>query len=195
MTREERILAYLPVACGVARRFFLRAQRADFEELRSIATLGLIAAVDKYDPARGPFLSFCSHTVTHAVLDWLRDQDPLTRLERRRLQNGEPVAEISFVPLTQKTGWATLDPGPPPIHEAMLSERREVLDRAIATLPARQQNVIRWSYFDGLTLREIGGRLGVNESRASQMHLWSLRKLRQALAVARIGGAEALAPA
>lgn len=47
---------------------------------------------------------------------------------------------------------------------------REVLDRVIDGLPARHQQVIRLHYCRQLTMKEIGGEMGVNESRVSQMH-------------------------
>jgi len=51
--------------------------------------------------------------------------------------------------------------------------------RLVDKLPARWASVMRWRYQDGVLFREIGRRLGVNESRASQIHSAALVKLRQ----------------
>ena len=56
-------------------------------------------------------------------------------------------------------------------------ELREVLERAIDTLPPRYQTVIQLYYDHERTMKEIGNELGVNESRVSQIHKSALEKL------------------
>jgi RNA polymerase sigma factor FliA len=58
---------------------------------------------------------------------------------------------------------------------------REVLDRVIDGLPARHQQVIRLHYCRQLTMKEIGGEMGVNESRVSQMHRSALDSMARRL--------------
>ena len=63
-------------------------------------------------------------------------------------------------------------------------ERDEVRDRvqrAIATLPPREQRVIALYYYNEVTMKDIGAELGVNESRVSQLHARAIRRLREAL--------------
>jgi RNA polymerase sigma factor for flagellar operon FliA len=52
-----------------------------------------------------------------------------------------------------------------------------VLGVAIKTLPERYQKVVFLYYTDEMTMREIGGILGVNESRVSQIHKSALQKM------------------
>jgi RNA polymerase sigma factor FliA len=52
---------------------------------------------------------------------------------------------------------------------------------AIATLPAREQKVIRLYYYGEATMKQIGAEIGVNESRVSQLHARAIRRLREAL--------------
>ena len=61
------------------------------------------------------------------------------------------------------------------------SELREKLSSAIDTLPARYQQVVRLYYERDLTMKEIGGILGVNESRVSQIHKSALERMQVAL--------------
>lgn len=61
------------------------------------------------------------------------------------------------------------------------SELREKLMSAIDTLPARYQQVVRLYYERDLTMKEIGGILGVNESRVSQIHKSALERMQLAL--------------
>jgi RNA polymerase sigma factor for flagellar operon FliA len=58
---------------------------------------------------------------------------------------------------------------------------REVLDRLVDRLPARQQQVIRQRYSRHMTLKQIGNELGVNESRVSQMHRSALQAMSRML--------------
>jgi RNA polymerase sigma factor for flagellar operon FliA len=64
------------------------------------------------------------------------------------------------------------------------AERREAKERfrdAFAQLPAREREVAVLLYVEGWTLRDIGARLGVSESRVSQIHSELRRRLRERL--------------
>ena len=58
---------------------------------------------------------------------------------------------------------------------------RGVLGVAIKTLPERYQKVVTLYYTNELTMKEIGGILGINESRVSQIHKAALEKMATAL--------------
>ena len=59
-----------------------------------------------------------------------------------------------------------------------VTELREGLADAIASLPEREKIVVALYYYDGLTLREIGDVLGVTESRISQLHTKAILRLK-----------------
>jgi RNA polymerase sigma factor for flagellar operon FliA len=69
--------------------------------------------------------------------------------------------------------------------DPMLSaERRAAKERfreAFAELPSREREVAVLLYVEGRTLRDIGTRLGVSESRVSQIHTELRRRLRERL--------------
>ena len=71
-------------------------------------------------------------------------------------------------------------------------ELRSVLSSAIKTLPERYQAVIGFYYLGGKTMREIGDKLGINESRVSQMHSLALSKMSVHLQGAGIHSSECL---
>jgi len=56
-------------------------------------------------------------------------------------------------------------------------ELRSVLSEAMKTLPERYQMVVGLYYLGGKTMREIGDKLGINESRVSQIHRVALEKM------------------
>jgi len=60
-------------------------------------------------------------------------------------------------------------------------ELREMLMGAMKTLPERYQKVVVLYYTNDMTMKEIGGLLGINESRVSQIHKTALEKMALAL--------------
>jgi RNA polymerase sigma factor FliA len=68
---------------------------------------------------------------------------------------------------------------------------RSVLNSAMKTLPERYQKVVVLYYTKELTMKEIGGMLGINESRVSQIHKSALEKMATALQSAGICSAQA----
>ena len=60
-------------------------------------------------------------------------------------------------------------------------ELNEKLRKAMETLPARYQQVVALYYEGDLTLKQISGKLGINESRVCQIHKSALAKMQTAL--------------
>jgi RNA polymerase sigma factor FliA len=54
--------------------------------------------------------------------------------------------------------------------------------KALHSLPERQRVVLSLYYFEDMNLKEIGGLLGVTESRISQIHSAAVAQLRPILA-------------
>jgi RNA polymerase sigma-B factor len=95
--RERLIRNYLPLANAIARRFD-RGQRVPLEDLQQIAAMGLLKALDRYDPAYGTaFSTFAVPTMQGEIRRYLRDfswtvrpprslQERAIRIEREREQ-------------------------------------------------------------------------------------------------------------
>jgi RNA polymerase sigma-B factor len=80
--RDELVGGYLPVAKHIARRHSHRGENP--EDLEQVARLGLIMAVDRFDPGRGvDFLSFAVPTVNGEVQRYFRDRSSAVRVPRR----------------------------------------------------------------------------------------------------------------
>ncbi len=80
--REELIAGYLPVARHIARKYGHRGEPP--QDVEQIASLGLILAVDRFDPGRDvDFLSFAVPTITGEVLRYFRDRTHAIRIPRR----------------------------------------------------------------------------------------------------------------
>ncbi len=70
-----------------------------------------------------------------------------------------------------------------PENEVAQSELTQTVEGAITQLPERLQMVLSLYYQDELSLREIGGLLGVTESRVCQLHSEAVRRIRSQLGV------------
>jgi RNA polymerase sigma factor for flagellar operon FliA len=75
----------------------------------------------------------------------------------------------------------TVDPSQQPDNVCARERRHELLDAAMQSLPERSRAIIQLYYRSELTMREIGSRFGVNESRISQIHKRALKTMAGAL--------------
>ncbi len=92
-SRNDLVEHYRPVAISVARSVKKRLPRTvDMGDLEGAGDIGLIQAVERFDPERGvPFEAFCSQRVHGAILDELRRHDWLPRPVRKRLKARKQV--------------------------------------------------------------------------------------------------------
>lgn len=110
-----------------------------------------------------------------------------SRLERtivriNTIESTSPLAHVDSA--DSATLPAILCPSEPPAPDA-LYERSEVRDRvrsALMKLPPRERLVLQQYYFAEATMKQIGHRIGVNESRVSQLHARAVQRLREVLA-------------
>jgi RNA polymerase sigma factor FliA len=89
--RERLILEHLPQVRLIARRIHERLpQSINLDDLISAGTLGLIAAIDRFDPEVGVKLkTYAEHKIRGAILDTLRSMDWAPRQQRRRAKQVE----------------------------------------------------------------------------------------------------------
>lgn len=105
--RRQLIEAYAPLARYVVERMNLRPGPAlGYDDLLSQAVVGLIDAVDRFDPARGVrFESYAYHRIRGAVMDMLREMDWLPRSLRQR----ESQLAATYARLEDELGRAPTD--------------------------------------------------------------------------------------
>jgi RNA polymerase sigma-B factor len=79
--REELVRRYLPFAKNLALRY--RGASESFDDLLQVANLGLVNAVDRFDPSRGaPFTAFASPTILGELKRHFRDRVWTVRVPR-----------------------------------------------------------------------------------------------------------------
>jgi RNA polymerase sigma-B factor len=79
--REELVRRYLPFAKNLALRY--RGASESFDDLLQVASLGLVNAIDRFDPDRGaPFTAFASPTILGELKRHFRDRVWTVRVPR-----------------------------------------------------------------------------------------------------------------
>ena len=96
--REELVNAHLGLAEYLARRFVNRGEPLD--DLVQVASIGLVKAVDRFDPERAvEFSTYATHTIVGELKRHFRDKGWAVRAPRRLqelyLRLGQVVAELS----------------------------------------------------------------------------------------------------
>jgi RNA polymerase sigma factor for flagellar operon FliA len=99
----------------------------------------------------------------------------------------EKVSQVSTATALQATGHNqgaedAPDHGLAPDAALDVRQRQAQLAQAAATLPEREREIVTLYYEEGQSLREIGVRLGVSESRVSQLHSRAIQRMRATLA-------------
>ncbi|GAB2325245.1 SigB/SigF/SigG family RNA polymerase sigma factor [Streptomyces griseoincarnatus] len=99
--RDELVTAWLPMAHRIAGRF--RDRGESIEDLRQVAALGLVKAIDRFDPSRGAFESYAVPTITGEVKRHFRDRMWALRVPRR-IQELRNKVRVARRELTQNPG-------------------------------------------------------------------------------------------
>jgi RNA polymerase sigma-B factor len=127
--KRELVLQHLPLARRLAQRYASTPNAVD--DLTQVAYLGLVKAVDRFDPAREVSLaSFAIPTILGELKRWFRDTRWAAHVPRE-LQERALKVERELADLTTTLGRS---PTPAELAERMGLDTEEVLE---ATAPAR----------------------------------------------------------
>lgn len=97
--RDEIFDVHLPLARRLASRY---ARASDAEDLAQVACIGLLKAIERFDPSRGHrFASFAVPTITGEIRRYLRDTSWSVHVPRR-LRDLEPALRRTSDDLTQE---------------------------------------------------------------------------------------------
>lgn len=155
--RDQLIGGYRPMAEHIARRFAGRGE--PLEDLVQVATVGLINAVDRYEPDRGAdFLSYAVPTITGEVRRYFRDHGWSVRVPRR-LKDLHIAVRGVVSELSQQLGRA---PRPSEIATRLglpAAEVIEVLAAGEAYRSSSLDGILSSEQGDGATLGELVGGL------------------------------------
>ncbi|TMB74390.1 MAG: sigma-70 family RNA polymerase sigma factor [Chloroflexi bacterium] len=180
--RGALIERYWVLARALAKRIRLvNSPLAEDDDLASAAVLGLIDAVDRFEPGRGvPFEAYASLRIRGAIIDELRRTGERSRSAgdlhlQPRMLSLDGLVEDDWV------AFLATDDGVDARFDA--DDLRRRVERALELLPPRQREVLARYYAESMTLREAGARMGISEARACQLHGRAIFNLRRALSV------------
>lgn len=93
--KDEIVKRFLPLVRYVAARMSVKFPPGlDFEDILSFGVLGLLDAIDRFEPGRGfVFQTFAVPRIRGAILDELRRFDWISRSGREKLQKYEKALE------------------------------------------------------------------------------------------------------
>jgi RNA polymerase sigma factor for flagellar operon FliA len=100
--RDQLISEYLPYVKRIVHRIAVHLPSTiDIDDLMNVGVIGLIQAVDRYDPKRdNKFMTYAVFRIKGAVLSELRSRDFLSRSNRRKIRD----LENTYLRLEQKLG-------------------------------------------------------------------------------------------
>lgn len=100
--REELVQRFLPLARKLARRY--SGAREPFDDLMQVASLGLVKAIDRFDPQRGTaFSSFAVPTILGELKRYFRDLGWAVHVPRGAQEQALKVEEAQQQ-MTARTG-------------------------------------------------------------------------------------------
>jgi RNA polymerase sigma factor for flagellar operon FliA len=88
--RDAAIAGLLPLVRKIARRIKRLVPSLDLDDLIGDGSVGLIRAIDTFDPQRGPLLrQYARRLIVGAMLNGIRRMDPVSERARRIARDGE----------------------------------------------------------------------------------------------------------
>jgi len=211
--REQLIMRHLPYVRAVAANLYSSHvhHETEFDEYVQLGTVGMIEALDRFDPTRGAqFKTYAYSRIQGAIRDGLEqtsDRQQQISLRRRLLaervaaiKNGVPMQKdmsllerladigigVALTFLLDETGMlmqpeATL---PDRCYEPVeILQLRTRMQKLIVKLTPREQSVIRLHYLQGLLFEDIARTLHITRGRVSQLHDQALKRLRKEVTV------------
>lgn len=106
--RKELINKYLPYVKRIVHRIaiHLPSNIIEIDDLVNAGVIGLIQAVDRYEPERkNKFITYAAYRIKGAVLSELRSRDFLSRVNRKKIRE----LKMIYLKLEQKFGRSARD--------------------------------------------------------------------------------------
>ena len=175
--RERLILHNLRLVAHIVRKYYGAAKNS--EDLVSIGTIGLVKAVDTFNPQNGArFATYGAKCIQNEILMHFRAQKKLSA----EVSINETIdVDRDGNPLTYIDVIATEDNVEEEVDRSIRSTRVRRLVETV--LDAREREIISLRYgLDGsppLTQREVAARLGISRSYVSRIEKSALDTLRE----------------
>ena len=191
--RQQLIVNHLNLVRFLASKFKNRGE--PLEDLVQVGTIGLIKAIDRFDPDRGlEFTTYATPTIMGEIKRHFRDKGWSVRVPRRLQELSQKVSQAteeltrelqrspSVEEIANRIGASVDD-----VLEAMESSSQDlestddriVLESAIADFSPREQEIIRMRFLEGMTQVEIAERLGISQVQVSRLLRRTLKHIQE----------------
>ena len=202
---------YVPWSRAVARDVYrrLRNPLLEWGDYAQNASVGLLEAMGRYDPARGiDFIAYAKPRVRGAVFNGVRcflDKAGDGREDRMRSRLASIEEQPQGDAFEQLVGTVTglgvaylldADAGGAWSADADASaqvehrQRQAVLAVALEELPDRERLVLTLHYYQHVPFVQVAQMLGLTKGRISQLHRAGLERMAKRLAARRLGPAQ-----
>jgi RNA polymerase sigma-70 factor (ECF subfamily) len=149
------------------------ADRGDAEEVVEETFWQAWRQAARYEQQRGSISTWLTMMARSRALDLAR-----SRRRNRAEESWEELPESAGPPADQ-------DAPATPFDSAAQAETRQIVARALATLPAEQRETVELAYFKGLSQTEIAAATGQPLGTVKTRARLALQKLRDALSILR----------
>lgn len=186
--REDAIRELFPLVRSIARRVARLVRAADPDDLVGDGSIGLIRAVDTFDPARGTRLEvYARRLILGTMLNGLRRLDPVSERVRRTMREAERKRFELAQELGRVPGFCELEREDPALRAARVKAFRQSALSLDAPLP-NEPNVLADFGSDPqarlevrateLLLRNALSRLSPRQRRILELHYYGDVSLR-----------------
>ena len=205
---NEAVKRYLPLVRSIARRISMKLPKHyDFNDLVSDGVVGLLLAIESFDPTRGvKFETFATYYIKGAILDNLPKLPKAPKSEEEVVVYDDPedvetdaaslynkVTQLTYsyiLSLDAPTGsdgdegfnlLSQLGSGDSVQRDIEFEQLQKTLGWVIEQLPTQERTTLKLYYFQQMPFNEIGKKLGLSESWVSRIHKRALEQLRMKL--------------
>lgn len=184
--RNRIIVSNLPLVKYVVSKIAkeLNVSGLEVGDLVGYGVLGLIDAVEKFDPGRNiKFSTYAVLRIKGEIIDalrsfgWMPRKSKDGRIDEEVEDSMEELKELIFVSVDEGR---LADKEMNPWNEEENEMKRKLVE-IINGFPEKERIALALYYYEGLTLKEIGAVLGISESRVSQIITSAISKIKTKL--------------
>lgn len=201
---SEAVKRYMPLVRSIARRLSMKLPKHyDFNDLVSDGVVGLLLAIERFDPGRGvKFETFATYYIKGAILDNLpklpkapKNKDEVIYEDPEDIETDSAnlfnrITQLAYsyiLSLDAPTGsdgdesfnlLNQLGEIDSIQRDIEFEQLQKTLTWVIEQLPNQERTTLKLYYFQQLPFNEIGKRLGLSESWVSRIHKRALEQLR-----------------
>lgn len=202
---NDAVKRYSPLVRSIARRLSMKLPKHyDFNDLVSDGMVGLLLAIERFDPNRGvKFETFATYYIKGAILDNLPKLPKVPKAQEDVIYDSPEDVETDSANLFNRVTnlaysyilsldapsggsdgdesfnlLSQLGEADSVQRDIEFEQLQKTLTWVIEQLPHQERTTLKLYYFQKMPFNEIGKKLGLSESWVSRIHKRALEQLR-----------------